>query len=242
VTRPGAAAWRIGGSLIAALMFAFGTANAVGALYDSRRLPAIDAPVRVVTWLLLTGGSIHRRDPVGDDVTIDRERGPRRVALEVGGRTAGRERMPVVRPPSASRLRDPRPRGRVQIARDGSDVVASNVHGDLSSPRMGQHRVRNVEAIRPARVGRRGREGGGAVGGSSSVVGRRRRRARWRRRRRGRSSDGGDVRSCLGHAGCLPVDVSSDGDTAAAIEPTQRDRVITASSDGGDVIVRYRAD
>lgn len=251
--------WRIAGSVIAALMIAYGTASAVGALahdtWSDRRV--IDTRVSVVDVANSTGGAIT---VVGDDdadsVTIDMtvSRGlqtPRHTEEVEGNRLVVRNGCGwfanvfcqidylIHVPPGVS-----------LIARaDGGSVEVSNLKGflDLSSDggslvvRGGEgESVRldtdggNVEVTGLAAGSIEARSDGGTVrldlaGPPRAVVA---------------SSDGGDVEIVLPETpDAYRLDLSSDGGTTSGEVRTDpsSDRSITGSSDGGDVTVRYRA-
>jgi hypothetical protein len=252
-------AWRIGGSAIAALMLAFGSANAVSALahdtWHVRRV--VEAPVRVVDVSTSTGGSIAVvGDPTGDDVIVDMtvSRGletPSHSEVVEGDRL-------VVRSGCLWILTEfcqvdyviSVPDGVSVVAHaDGRDVVVSGIRGDLDlSSDGGAVVVRGVEAERV----RLDSDGGDVTAdglAATSIEA---------------SSDGGDVRLSLASppttvvassdggdveivlpdtSDAYRVDLSSDGggtDAAIRTDPAS-ERSITASSNGGDVVVRYPA-
>jgi hypothetical protein len=252
-------AWRIAGSLIAALMLVFGTANVVSALaHDTwREQRVIEAPVRVVDVSTSTGGSITIvADETADAITIGMtvSRGletPSHSEVVDADRLVVRSECLWVTTLFCQvdyliRLPD----GVAVVARtDGGSIEASNVRGDLDlGSDGGDVEVRGGQA-QSVRLGSDG--GDVAVTGLSATS--------IDARSDGgdvvldlaappatvtASSDGGDVEVVLPDTpDAYRVDVSSDGGSTSAdvrTDPTS-DRIITASSDGGDVVVRYRA-
>ncbi len=253
----GRTAWRIAGSVLAVLMLAFGTANAVGALaHDTTRVHRVvtDA-VKLVDVDTPTGGSIRvvGRDaagPVTIDMTVSRGlETPSHSETVEGDRLVVRSRCLWVvsafcQVDYVIRI----PTGVSVIARsDGGDVSVSNVHGTLDLGSDGgkvsvlggeSQRVRlesdggDVTATELSASSIEASSDGGSVllaleTSPTSVDA---------------SSDGGDVEIVLPDTlDTYRVDVSSDGggtESAVRTDPTS-DRVITASSDGGDVTVRY---
>jgi hypothetical protein len=259
--RRGRTAWRVGGSLFAVLMLAFGTANAVGAMaHETHHLHrVISSAVRVLDVDAGTGGSVTvlggdsgRDGVVTIDMTLSRGlESPSHTETVQGDRLAVRSGcLPIVTAFCQVDYVIRVPEGVSVIAHsDGGDVTVSNVRGDLDlTSSGGSVEVRDVEAQRV----RFGSDGGdidaqgvstdsidaSANGGSvllslsspPAMV--------------NVTSDGGDIDIELPDTpDAYRVNVSSDGgETSAPIrtDPTS-DRVITASADGGDVIVRYRA-
>jgi hypothetical protein len=254
----GRTAWRIVGTVVAASMLAFGTANAVSALaHDTwRERRVIREAVSIVDVANSTGGSItvagdDSTDAVVIDMTVSRGvQAPTHTERIEGNRVMVRAGCRwlvalfcqidyVIRVPAGIS---------VVAHADGRSVRVSNVHGflDLESD-GGSVEVRGGES----RSVRLDSDGGDVVatglsaesidahsdGGSvlldlvaapTTVTA---------------SSDGGDVEVVLPETpDAYRVDVSSDGGGTSAdvrTDPTS-DRAITASSSGGDVVVRYR--
>jgi hypothetical protein len=254
----GRTAWRAVGSVVAVVMLAFGTANAVSALaHDTRReTRVIDEPVSIVDVANSTGGAIAVvGDAAVDAVTIDLSisRGletPTHTERVEGNRVFVRgECLWVVALYCQVDYLIRVPTGVSVIAHaDGRSVEVSNVHGflDLSSD------AGNVEVLGGEALSVRLDSDGGniEVNGLSaeaieahsdgghvlldlaaaplSVTA---------------SSDGGDVEIVLPDTpDTYAVDVSSDGGSTQADIRTdiESDRSITAHANGGDVIVRYR--
>jgi hypothetical protein len=254
----GRTAWQLAGGLIAVVMIMFGTANTVSALaHDTwRERRVIDEPVSIVDVANSTGGAVT---VVGDDdvdaVTIDLtvSRGlqtPTYTEQVEGNRVFVRsECLWVVSLYCQVDYRIRVPSGVSVIAHaDGRTVEVSNVNGflDLSSD-GGNVVVHGGEAL-SARLDSDGgsievtglsaeaveaHSDGGHVlldlaAAPLSVTA---------------SSDGGDVEIVLPDTpDTYAVDVSSDGGSTRADIRTyvESERVITAHSNGGDVVVRYR--
>jgi hypothetical protein len=250
-------AWRIGGSALAILMLAFGTANAVGALaHETTRVHrVISAAVKVVDVDTPTGGSIRvvgqeASGPVTIDMTLSRGlESPSHSETVDGDRLVVRSHcLWVVSAFCQVDYVIHVPPGVSVLARtDGGLVAVSNVLGDLDLGSDGgdvtvlggtSQRVRlesdgggiSVTGLSAASI--EASDDGGDVfleleTPPMSVDA---------------SSDGGDVEIVLPDTpDAYRVDVSSDGggtEAAVRTDPAS-DRIITASSDGGDVIVRY---
>jgi hypothetical protein len=250
-------AWRVVGSVVAALGLGFGTANTVSALaHDAwRQQRVIDDPVTIVDVANSTGGAVTIvGDEHADAITIDMivirglETPTHSERLE-GNRLVVRSScLWVVGLFCQIDYRIRVPHGVSVIAHaDGRTIEVSNVDGflDLSSSggsvlvRGGESQsVRldsdggSVEATGLSAVSVEASSRGGHVlldlaTAPMSVVG---------------SSDGGDVEIVLPDTpDVYRVDVSSNGGSTRAdvrIDPAS-EHSITARSNGGDMIVRY---
>ncbi|HSJ49956.1 MAG TPA: DUF4097 family beta strand repeat-containing protein [Actinomycetota bacterium] len=254
----GRTGWRVASSVIAGLMIAFGTANAVSALahetWQERRV--IQEPVTILDVVNSTGGIVM---VVGDDavdrVTIDMtvSRGlqaPAHTERIEGNRAVVRGRcLWVVSVYCQIDYRIRVPAGVSVVAHaDGRSVEVSNVTGFLDLVSDGG----NVEVLGGRSDSVRLDSDGGSVmvsGLSATSVD--------ASASGGRvlldlasaplsvtaSSDGGDVEIVLPDTtDTYRVDISSDGGSTRADVRTyvESDRLITAHSSGGDVTVRYR--
>jgi hypothetical protein len=260
----GRTAWRIAGTLSAVLTLIFGTANVVAALaHDTWHVHrtiqlhrSIAAPVRVVD-VESSGGSISvlgvssSSDGVSVDMTVSRGlETPTHTEMVEGDRLVIRNHCGwaisswcqidyVLHVPSGVSV----------IAHsDGGDVTASNVHGDVELTSSGG--AVNARDVVASRLGMHS-DGGDITGeglsatsieastngGNVSLV------LDTAPTNVQASSDGGDVEIALPDTpDAYRVQLSSDGgETSGPIrtDPTSS-RVITASSNGGNVTVRYR--
>ncbi len=259
--RRGRTAWRIGGSLFAVAMLAFGTANAVGAFaHETRHLHrVVSSPVRIVDVAGGTGGSITvlGTSGGGSDVTIDMtlNRGleiPSHTETVEGNRLVLRSHcFPLVTAFCQVDYVIRVPDGVSVIARSsGGDIAVSDVHGDLDlASSGGSVEVRDV-AARWVLLHSHGGDVH-AYGMSADSI--------------EASSNGGSVLLSLSSPPTM-VDVSSNGgdidielpntsdayhvivsangggtSTEIRTDPTSS-RVILAEANGGDVTLRYRED
>jgi hypothetical protein len=243
---------------VAVVMLALGTANAVSALArDTSRLQRVFDAVQIVDVANSTGGAITIvGDETVDAVTIDMtvSRGletPSHSERVEGNRLVMRsECLWLVQLFCQVDYLIHVPPGISVIARaDGRSVEVSNVHGflDLESD-GGSVEVRGGESdsvrldsdggsievtgLSAASI-EANADGGGVLldlaGAPISVIA---------------SSDGSDVEIVLPDTtDAYRVDVTSNGGSTSADVRTDpaSDRTITASSNGGDVIVRYRS-
>lgn len=255
---PGRTAWRVAGGVIAALTVAFGTANAVGALAHEtwRERHVIRESVTIVDVANSTGGALSIvGDETIDAVTMDlsMSRGltaPTHTEVVEGNRLVVRNDcgwMVQVFCQIDYLIRVPA--GVSVMARvDGRDLTVTNVRGFLElSSDGGNVEVRGGESdsVRLSSDGgrvevtglsatsvRASSDGGDVLLDLAAPP-----------RSVDASSDGGDVEVVLPDTpDVYRVDVSSDGGSTQADVRTfvESDRVISAHSDGGDVVVRYR--
>ncbi len=255
----GRIAWRIAGTVVAALILVFGTGNAIGALArDTWRLHrTIPAGVRAIDVETQVGSItvLGASDTVGQGVDVEMgvSRGlhaPSHSETVIGDRLVLRSGCAWF--VSAWCYVDyviTVPEGVSVVARsDSGDVSVSNVHGDLElSSSSGEIEARDVVAGRAVFDADSGDvtvdglaagtiEASSDSGGVTLVLDSSPTSVH-------ATADSGDVQIALPDTpDAYRVDVSSDsGDTSADIRTDPASgRSIQASSDSGDVTVRYR--